>query len=260
MPISLQKPLGSDVYSISVFNENSQIIEDALNDTETSLDYLNNALSDKFSYKLLSSTDNIDGFLDNRINYIIDNIPSGTLPSGVSSNSIVLSIGKSSSSVQLLIAANNKMYQRNIVGTTIGEWNVLNSNVVDNLTSTDSTSSLSANQGRLLNLSKLSVYKPTQLNLDTAAIGIYLCNGTTTLGTIPDSTSISLTTSANNRYVLEVLGEFNVTPVLQVLSDSNTGIQVYRTSKFSNNKWTYTGWQSYSSDGGSNIQLKLVNI
>ena len=234
-PIRLNKPLGTDIYDISVFNNNFQKTEDALND-------LNNS---KYSVRI-----NTDSTANLKIPFegIILN-PEG-FSTGITSEtgecSFVISTGnfqllpQSMDYYQILFTKEGKMYQRNYhpYGETATDWIEVNkkTEVIDNLTSTDTNKALSANQGKVLDekiadglSSKLNIKYASSINLAPKSAGIYVCDGTTvTAGDVPEGMEISLTDPTNNHFIMEVYGNLSASSVLLYLTDINTGKRAIR--------------------------------
>lgn len=235
-PIRLNKPLGTDIYDISVFNSNFSKIEDSLNNLHDS----------KYSVRI-----NTDSTADLKIPFegIILN------PYGFSTNitsetgecSFVISTGnyqllpQSYDYYQILFTKEGKMYQRNYhpYGETVTDWIEVNekTKVIDNLTSTDTDKALSANQGKVLDEkisdglnSKLNIrYASSSVTLVPKTAGIYICDGTTiTSGDVPEGMEISLTDPTNNHFIMEVYGNLNRNSVLLYLTDINTGKRAIR--------------------------------
>ena len=107
MAINLQKPLGTDVYSIGVFNTNSETIETAINNLQTNVENLNDEILKKLPYTQITSTSfNIDTMLNDGIYYLYVR-PTGTLPNSITDTlMILLSIKNSSGSQSTQILLN----------------------------------------------------------------------------------------------------------------------------------------------------------
>lgn len=270
MAINLQQPLGTDIYSITVFNSNAQIIQDAVNGLLTDVDEINQILPNKYPFTYITSTStNIDATnLTDGIYYLTVQ-PAGTLPQNISSTNNILIVSKVGSSLsEYLLTADGKLFHR-VVSSSVGNWSIMTVQIVDNLTTEEADVALSANQGYILNKNKLNLVllastSSNQINLDNADSGIYICDGTTVSGTIPDFISISSTTATDNHFIFESYGTIGETTVLQRISDSVTTAQGTRIGYInSSSTWTWSAWTAYGSGGGgggNTILLELVDL
>lgn len=245
-PIRLNKPLGTDIYDISVFNSNFSKIENGLN-------HLN---SSKYSVRI-----NTDSTADLNISFegIILN-PEG-FSTGITSEtgecSFVISTGnfqllpQSKDYYQIMFTKEGKMYQRHYhpYGNIATDWIEVNekTEVIDNLTSTDTDKALSANQGKVLDEkildglnSKLKIrYVTTTITLLPKTSGIYVCDGATvTSGDVPEGMEISLTDPTNNHFIIEVYGNLSKNSVLIYLTDINTGKRAIRRRLLGATSWS----------------------
>lgn len=175
MAISLEKPLGTDIYNIGVFNENSTVIEDALNPLITDVENVKSQLLNKLDYELIAGDLDLSTISGNKMYYVTGNvttdIPVDDLPSG---GNIVICYDYDDVLVKTLISGDGRLFQKN---STENIWKALTSTVIDNLTTDDSYSSLSAKQGKILNDTKLNLTILTSedlLDLDKADNGIYI--------------------------------------------------------------------------------------
>lgn len=272
MAINLQKPLQTDVYNVDVFNTNAETIQVAVNGLLTDVDSLNAEIIKKLPYTQVNDGNfDINTALDNGI-YYINVIPSGTLPDDVTdSMMILLSIKNTTSnqSTQILFTSNGTHY-RTVNDTTVNSWLSFKTiNVINSLTSNDTNSALSANQGKILNESKLGItYYTTNdtINIDTTIPGIFICNQTTVTGTVPSITSISTTDKTKNKFIIESYGNTSLTICLQRICDTISGKQCTRYGFFdTNNNFIWSQWKEIGSDSGggggsSDIQLEIVDL
>ena len=277
MAITLQQPLGSDIYSIAVFNSNAQLIEENINNMLSSIENIENILPTKYNIINLTSSDTIDIILNNNVYYILDTV-NGTYPNNTTKeNSIVFVIGDEISiNIQTLVTNNGKIYQRSITNTTvINDWQSLTNTVVDDLITQDVNQALSANQGYILNNSKLdikyvnSTSTPNSIDIDSISSGIYVCDGIEITGTLPDFMPISTGESAiNNKIVIESEGKIGETTTKQIITNGSLLGQAIRTGSIVSDAWTWSDWKpiaigdgSGSGGGGNNnIQLEIVEL
>lgn len=175
MAISLEKPLGTDIYNVGVFNSNSTIIEDALNPLITDIETVKNQLLNKLDYEQVIGDLDLSTISGNKIYFVTGDVttdvPVDNLPSG---GNIVICYNYDDNIVKTLISGDGRLFQKN---STEDIWKALTSTVIDNLTTDDSYSSLSAKQGKILNDTKLSItiLAPEDLlDLDDASNGIYI--------------------------------------------------------------------------------------
>ena len=272
--ITLQQPLGIDVYSITVFNNNFQQIQTSVNTLLTDIENINTVLPNKFPFQYVTTTDfNVDSIDNTDGIYYLTILPSGTLPTGIPETNNILIISKNSNNVlsEYLLISDGSIYQREISNSAINEWKTITAQVIDNLDSQNANASLSANQGYILNQNKINIYylntdnpDNNMLNFDNAEPGIYICDGTATSGSIPNFSNISSTTAENNHYIFESYGKISETAVLQRVTDVTNTSQGMRVNYLNNSSWTWTTWQSFgSSSGGSGnpgINLTLVQM
>lgn len=234
--INLVKPLGTDIYDISVFNDNFEVIENAIK-----------AL-DNLKYNIVVNSQPNNNLIYGTGNCIIVN-PVGFstgIDSERGSNSFIVCTSSGTTTIpndyegyQTLFTNKGKIYQRyidNFSGQyTATDWVEINekTKVIDNLTSTDIDKALSANQGKVLDEkiadglnSKLNIryISDSRITLFPKTSGIYVCDGATvTSGDVPEGMEISLTDPTNNHFIIEVYGNLNVNSVLLYLTDINTG-------------------------------------
>lgn len=277
MAINLQQPLGSDIYSIAVFNSNAQLIEDNINNMLSSIENIENILPTKYNITNLTSNDTIDIILNNNVYYILDTV-NGTYPNNTTKeNSIIFVIGDENSiNIQTLVTNNGKIYQRSITNTTvINDWQSLTNTVIDDLITQDANQALSANQGYILNNSKLdikyinSTSTPNSIDIDSISSGIYICDGIEILGTLPDFMPISTGESAtNNKLIIESEGKIGETTTKQIITNGSLLGQAIRTGSIVSDAWLWSDWKPVaigdgSGSGGSgnnNILLEIVDL
>ena len=243
-PIHLNKPLGTDVYDISVFNNNFSKIEDTLNllyNNKYSVRINTNSSADlKFSFEGIIL--NPEGF-------------STGLDSETGECSFVISTGnnqllpQSKDYYQIMFTKEGKMYQRHYhpYGEIATDWIEVDEKI-DNLTSTDTDKALSANQGKVLNEkiadglnSKLNIryISGSSVTLAPKTAGIYICDGTiVTSGDVPEGMEISLTDPTNNHFIMEVYGNLGASSVLLYLTDMNTGKRAIRRRLLGATSWS----------------------
>lgn len=276
MAITLQQPLGSDIYSIAVFNSNAQIIQNAINTLQTSVENINEILPNKFQYILVTDNsiniDNID--LEDGI-YYLSNTPAGTLPNNLpSTNNILINSNLNNNLNQYLLTSDGKLYQRTVTNNSIGTWGLMTVQIVDNLDTQDSQLALSANQGYVLNTNKLSIYyyndETNSLDVDNAEFGIYICDNIQITGTLPEYIIIDNDNPTNNHIIFETYGNVDSSTVVQYLIDSVTQSQSTRLGYIdaTTSNFIWTEWSRINigkSSGGSagitsNIQLEIVDL
>lgn len=276
MAISLQKPLGTDIYNISVFNANSDTIETAVNALLSDIVNINETLPKKYDFvQVLDSSVNIDKTdLKNGI-YYISVFPEGTIPDNIpSTNNILIVNSENNKSSQYWFSSDGKIFYREVNESNLNStWTTLIAQVADNLTTEDSYKSLSAKQGYILNNTKLSINihnesnpDTNSLNFDNADFGIHICDKTTVSGTIPNQLSIDSSDASNNHFILQSFGIIGETTTMQIASDRTTATQCLRLGYLDNTgNWSWTSWNIIGSSGGgggggTNIQLEVVDL
>lgn len=275
MAISLQKPLGTDIYNVSVFNANSDAIETAVNSLLSDVANINEILPKKYNFiQVLDSSVNIDRVdLENGI-YYLSVSPTGTIPENIpSTNNILIVNSENNKSSQYWFSSDGKIFYREVNASSLNStWTTLIAQVVDNLTTEDSDKSLSAKQGYVLNNTKLSIYVHNEsnpdtnsLNFDGADFGIHICDKTAVSGTIPDQLSIDSSDASNNHFILQSFGIIGETVTMQIASDRTTAAQCLRLGYVgADSNWSWTSWNIIGSGGGgggsSDIQLELVEL
>lgn len=230
--ISLQKPLGTDVYNIEVFNANSTIIEN----------YLNSISSTIFSgltvdYPTVINIDNLTSSI-NICDNLVSGDMSGTFPDNIlgKDNFIIVTYGKNESSLSQLYIdltySSNTLYFRSKIknDTDWSSWSEIGQD----------SGGGSSSQG--LNISYVS-----SINLDSTLSGIFICNNATVIGEIPVA-------MANSKYfILESYGDSNLNYKLQVLTDLDKGknnqyIRSYYES--TDNNYVWSSWTKINESGG----------
>lgn len=244
MAITLQQPLGTDVYNVAVFNSNAQIVQDTINSILTAIDNINLVLPKKMPFiNVTDNSFNIDENLEDGI-YYLSVLPTGTLPQEAPAiNNILIAIGNST---QTLITSNSKIYQRVFDPLVDTDWISMTTNVVDDLTTQSATDSLSANQGYILNNSKLSISYPEEIDLNSIEQGIYVCNKIVSVtGTVPSVVSTPID------FIFESYGKIGETPVFQSYLDIATNLQFSRFGNLStDDTWYWTNWSTIEGGGG----------
>ena len=270
MAINLQKPLGTDIYAVSVFNSNAQIIQDAVNGLLTDVENIETELPKKYPFYIItSSTFNIDNIsnLENGIYYLQTN-PAGTLPDNLpNTNNILINSKNGNNGSQYLFTSNGIVYQRDLTNSSVSAWQTQSVTIVDNLTTQEANVALSAQQGYVLNQKKLDVFYYTTgntIDFDNIASGLYICDNVNIIGTIPDFIYIVNNT---NHFIFESYGKINQTSVIQRISNAEMTQQGIRVGYVgTDNTWIWSQWINYNlgnSGGGggdSNIQLEIVTI
>lgn len=277
MAITLQQPLGSDIYSIAIFNSNAQIIQEAINTLQTSVENINEILPNKFQYFIVTDTSiNIDSTtLENGI-YYMSNTPSGTLPDNLpSTNNILINSNLNDNLSQYLLSSNGKLYQRTVTSNSIGTWGLMTVQIVDSLDIQDSQLALSANQGYVLNKNKISIYyynnnETDSLDVDNVESGIYVCDNIQITGTLPGYIIIDNDNPTNNHVIFETYGNIDESIVVQYLIDKITQTQSTRLGYIDTTTATpnfiWTDWsrinigESGGGGGDNNIRLELVEL
>lgn len=278
MAINLQQPLGTDIYNISVFNSNAQVIQDAVNTAQEAIDLINSILPNKFPFSYITTTetdiDSVD--LTDGI-YYLSIQPSGTLPENIPSTNNILIISNINNSLsEYLLTSDGKLYQRTVTTSTVDSWKQITVQIVDNLTTQDENQALSAKQGYILNNNKITLFyhnisnpDTNSINFDNADSGIHICDGTSISGTIPDFISIDTSNPTNNNFIFESYGKIGETAVLQRISNtriSQQGTRVGYVDSTSSN-WVWKEWLTINigetgggGGGDSDIKLEIVEL
>lgn len=237
MAINLQKPLGTDVYNVEVFNNNANIIENNLNDIIPKVESLLLEIQKKYPY-FTEEISNIDIPLDDGIYYNIKGYQ----------NSILISIGKSvNSTVQTLITNNFSIKQRVVPFTGNGDWTNLTASVVDNLTTVSSSQALSARQGNILENKKLDRIEETNiLNIDTiSSSGVHICkNGISSSKMLP---------TESKAVIIAQYGDGKTAPTVQTCYDTTRTALYIRYYNTSWSEWNIIG----SGEGGGTGNIIL---
>ena len=247
MAVVLQKPLGTDIYDIDVFNSNFTIIEK----------YLNQLVSDTSSglkvyyYPETSETFNVDTATTGI--HICNNLDVanllGTYPGDNTKwyFEVLSFISETSVSVQLYIdmtEGHNKLYIRSKLPNA--EW-----------TSWTGTGSSSGGGGGGGTTSGITVMYVSSLDLDTVDTGIFMCDGAALTGTLPDK----LDSIAQIQLIC--YGSGNDAIKTQVLTDVANGndktftrVQ-YRTES---GQFAWSTWVAVGSGIGSDISISIVTF
>lgn len=249
MAVVLQKPLGTDIYDIDVFNSNFTIIEK----------YLNQLVSDTSSglkvyyYPETSETFNVDTATTGI--HICNNLDVanllGTYPGDNTKwyFEVLSFISETSVSVQLYIdmtEGHNKLYIRSKLPNA--EWT--------GWTGTGSSSGGGGGGGGGTT-SGITVMYVSSLDLDTVDTGIFMCDGAALTGTLPDK----LDSTAQIQLIC--YGSGNDAIKTQVLTDVANGSDrmftrvQYRTES---GQFAWSTWVAVGSGSGSDISISIVTF
>lgn len=242
MAVTLQKPLGSDVYNIDVFNSNSAIIEEYLNrltnESEIGLKV--------YYYPETAEVFNIDTAVTGI--HICNNLDSGNMqgvyPSADSQWYFeVLSFIKTGMSCcQLYIdmsEGHNNLYVR--------------SKLPDSAWTTWTTVGTGGGGGTTGG--GLNVIYTSEINLDTSDSGIYICSDATVTGTLPAEMASS------KLYQVINYGSGNGVPKSQTITNIENGSnKTYSRVMYKNesNNFVWSDWKEAS--GAGNIEISLIEI
>lgn len=240
MAIVLQKPLGTDIYDINVFNSNFTIIEKYLNqlvfDTSSGLKI--------YYYPETSKTFNVDTATTGI--HICNNLDVanllGTYPGDNTKwyFEVLSFISETSVSVQLYIdmtEGHNKLYIRSKLPNA--EW-----------TSWTGTGSSSGGG----TTSSITVMYVSSLNLDTVDTGIFMCDGAALTGTLPDK----LDSTAQIQLIC--YGSGNDAIKTQVLTDVANGNNKMFTRVQYRTESGQFAWSTWVAAGGSDIDISIVTF
>lgn len=256
MAITLQQPLGTDIYNVEVFNQNSEIIENAINALQNNVDNLNIEIVQKLPFvQVTDSNYNIDTILEDGIYYFYVT-PTGILPDISDTFFILLSI-KSTDSTQStqIMFTNNSTHYRTVTTSNVEDWLSLKVIEVENvLTSINVDNALSANQGRVLNDIKLDKYYYTnenEIDFNNISSGIYNCVNTQVTNA-PNNLS--------NTFILEVYGESNAlqTQIITNINSDGTSTKMSRYTYLNGSSWQFSAWTTESSL--DDVSFELVDI
>lgn len=241
----LNKPLGTDVYNVGVFNANYSAIQNAINGTEQSeglIPVVNSLIIDIVKkYPYFTNQTDINSVLENGVYY---NIVSGSEPL---ENNILFSINVANNNLQTLISE-GKISQRLVTtSSTNPSWTVLTTKVINNLDTGGTDNALSAEQGKILNKTKLDHFKEedTILDLDSLSEGIYCCSA----GTKATSTSIPI--NDTNAVVLQFGDGINVSSIQLFYGVDNSATYI-RYRAVSEN------WSGWLAVGGGTVGVPIL--
>lgn len=242
MSITLNKPLGTNIYDIAVFNANFSTIERYLNNFETQI-----SEGIKVYYP---STINIDGKLESGI-YICDNLQdsqlNGTFPSGIQGkqNFELVSYGEKGKSTvtQLFIDMTNYSSTNNIY------FRCYVQDVTEETISWSNWKSITSTNGGSSESQNVFVKYPTSIDINNLDSGIYLCyNLTNIAGTFPNEVT--------NKSAFQIISygdidkESNIKT--QVLTDLTNGNNISYTRCYYNTSsgFTWSAWKLVNEGGG----------
>lgn len=269
MAINLEKPLGTDVYNVGVFNNNSTILEEALNPLITNVETIKRQLPNKLDYEQVIGNLDLSSVEGDKIYFVTGelttDIPVDNLPSG---GNIVICYSYNNILAKTLISSDGRLFQKN---STEGVWKALTSTVIDNLITDDSYDSLSAKQGKILNDIKLNITfltSDSELNLDNADSGIYVggsdvkAENIHTEYTLPISEDIKdfifISLGIKNEVCIQFIYESTV--------DNQKGYKRYGYTSVDDNgnkSYNYSDWKDTdadSSSGGFEVAERLKTL
>lgn len=234
MNIKLIKPEGTDIYNISVFNDNSTTIEDAFKSLDDTFEDINLQIEDKYNYYDLGTL-SLNNNLATGI-YGISSTPPGKLPDGITNISAGFLLAEKindDGGFHVMFIDEGIFYR----WYPELNWKVIKPiNVIDTLNSQSETDALSAKQGYILNNTKLSIYNMlnTDININNCDEGIYIGNQVV-------NPSDSPVENVSN-FILECYGPINSR--FQRYNDKTTNASYYRWG----NENIYSGWSIYGGD------------
>lgn len=244
MAVTLQKPLGSDIYNIDVFNANSTIIEEYLNRLTNESD-----ISFKiYYYPETSEVFNIDTAITGI--HICSNLDPGNLQGIYPSEDSkwyfeVLSFIKANTlCCQIYIdmsEGHNKLYVRSkLPESTWTAWTTVGTGGGGGTTS-----------------GGLDVIYTSEINLDTSDSGIYICSDAIVTGTLPaDMINSKL-------YQVINYGSGNGVPKSQIVTNIENGInKTYSRVMYKNesNNYVWSDWKEQSGEGSSDIKVSVIEL
>lgn len=200
--VVLQKPLGTDVYNIEVFNSNSTEIEKYLNQALTNIQSINEQLAGGITNSAIPYFNHLGKQLNIDMTgiefgiYLVEfNLLQGTLPVMIGANNYALFLNipiVSGAVYQRLIPFNNDItYQRQFTNEKWDAWTGVDAVVqhFDEITEQlGYIRPLSAKLGLQLKENKFETFYPTVLDIDNPEQGIYVCDNIPTAslnGTFP---------------------------------------------------------------------------
>lgn len=236
MAITLQKPLGTDIYDVDVFNYNATIIEQFLNQL-----IIDNNISIKvYYYPETSTTFNIDtckSGIHICDNMLYDNI-SGTFPDSSKTHFVVMSLGEENdySTVQLLFDLSNSTkyktyYRARLSGLTDwSTWTGLGSG------------SGGSSEG-------VQIIYTDEIDVDTVDTGIYVCQNATVTGVMPED-MVDKTSFQISSY-----GDGENYPKFQTIINFIDGKQYVRYKrKIESGEYAWTKWEEIGNEEGKYIE------
>lgn len=262
--VVLQKPLGTDVYNIEVFNSNSTEIEKYLNQALTNIQSINEQLAGGITsnaipyFNHLGKQLNID-MTDIEFGiYLVEfNLLQGTLPIMIGTNSYALFLNipvVSGTIYQRLIPFNNDItYQRQFINENWDAWTGVDAVVQHFNEITDQLGyirPLSAKLGLQLKENKFETFYPTVLDIDNPEQGIYVCDNipTVSLNGVFPANLIS-----KEHFILINFGGKNGTSEFQLYTDLSYSINNIYIRSRTKEELAWSVWTKVNggTDGGT---------
>lgn len=246
-----------EVYSIAKFNNYFQQLQNISSEHDDKLEEVMINLSSIFPLTIRPET--IDEELESGI-YFLDSSTEGAVPDNVSLyRSFLISVEISPSVItQYLFTASNGIFSRD---SSTDEWNPISDiDIEDSLISESTTTALSANQGRILDLLKLnvSVMQGETIDIDNIDTGLYICDNVQVEG---DDVPLTLDSSSNENYfILESFGTPFLTSTVQkvyIPTNAENERQIIRYGMNINDAWAFTPWQTVSNTVPTEINGNL---
>lgn len=278
--VVLQKPLGTDVYNIEVFNSNSTEIEKYLNQALTNIQDINEQLAGGITNSTIPYFNHLGKQLNIDMTgiefgiYLVEfNLLQGTLPIMIGTNNYTLFLNipvVSGIIYQRLIPFNNDItYQRQFTNEKWDAWTGVDAVVqhFDEITEQlGYIRPLSAKLGLQLKENKFETFYPTALDIDNPEQGIYVCDNIPTAslnGTFPTNLI------SKEHFILINFGGKNSTSEFQLYTDLSYSINnIYIRSRTKEELawsiWTkVNGETSGGTSGGSEFTVSYpteINI
>lgn len=246
--IVLDKPLGTDIYNVGVFNANSTVIENNLNKLLRDVAEIQEILPGKLDYRKVSNLD-LDTITGDAIYFVNGNL-SGDLPATnlATSGHVVICYQDGSKKIIILFTSDGRLYFKN---TLNGKWISSTPSLTDDLDTGDPDSAMSAAAGKWLKDHKLSLFRPTEedaLDINNLECGAYVVHSLNNLeGDLPVVMDYT-----EKDFTILSLGERDKV-CAQVIWSSQYGIAYTRTGHVNEetNEFEYTDWRSLMGGGSS---------